>query len=312
MHKFDSITVAHQALGLPKPLHPLISVVDATATPVGAGPSAGAHLLSFYKLAYKTGGSGSVKYGPGHYDFTEGSLLCAAPNQLMGGDAVACDQGGYVLLLHPDLLVGYPLAQKMKQYSFFSYDASEALHLSDSEKTTVVALFRSIAEELRARIDDFSQDVLLAQLELLLSYTQRFYQRQFITRRTVNRGLLAQVEEVLNDYFGGQQGLRQGLPTVQYLAAQVRLTPSYLSDMLRSLTGLSAQQHIHQRLIEQAKERLSVTELSVSEIAYALGFEHSQSFSKLFKAKTSLSPLAFRRSFAAGSPRHSRRSGADS
>ena len=314
MHKFDSITVAHQALGLPKPLHPLISVVDATATPVSAGPSSGAHLLSFYKIAYKTGGAGSVKYGPGRYDFTEGSLLCAAPTQLMGGgeDEKACDQGGYVLLLHPNLLVGYPLAQKIKQYTFFSYDASEALHLSDSEKATVVARFRSIEEELRARIDDFSQDVLLAQLELLLSYTQRFYQRQFITRRTVNRGLLAQVEAVLNDYFGGKQGLRQGLPTVQYLAEQVRLTPSYLSDMLRSLTGLSAQQHIHLRLIEQAKERLSVTELSVSEIAYELGFEHSQSFSKLFKAKTSLSPLAFRRSFAAGSPRHPRRKEADS
>ena len=307
VHKFDSITEAHRALGLPKPLHPLISVVDAAATPIGAGPSSGAHLLSFYKLAYKTGGTGSVKYGPGRYDFTEGSLLCAAPNQLMGGDdEQACDQGGYVLLLHPDLLTGYPLAQKIKQYTFFSYDASEALHLSDSEQATVVALFRSIAEELRARLDDFSQDVLLAQLELLLSYTQRFYQRQFITRRTVSRGLLAQVEAVLDDYFGGQQGLRQGLPTVQYLAAQVRLTPSYLSDMLRSLTGLSAQQHIHQRLIEQAKERLSITALSVSEIAYELGFEHSQSFSKLFKAKTSLSPLAFRQSFAAGSPRYPR------
>ncbi len=310
MHKFDSIAVAHQALGLPKPLHPLISVVDATATPIGAGPSSGAHLLSFYKIAYKTGGAGSVKYGPGRYDITEGSLLCAAPNQLMGGEGEdVCDQGGYVLLLHPDLLVGYPLAQRIKQYTFFSYDASEALHLSDGEKTTGVAMFRSIAEELRARLDDFSQDVLLAQLELLLSYTQRFYQRQFLTRRTLNRGLLAQVETVLNDYFGGQQGLRQGLPTVQYLAAQVHLTPSYLSDMLRSLTGLSAQQHIHQRLIEQAKERLSITELSVSEIAYELGFEHSQSFSKLFKAKTSFSPLAFRRSFAGGLPRHSAEAG---
>ncbi|WP_317191590.1 helix-turn-helix domain-containing protein [Hymenobacter negativus] len=307
MYKFSSITEAHQALGLPKPLHPLISVVDATATPVGAGPSSGAQLLSFYKLAYKTGGTGSIKYGPGYYDFTEGSLLCAAPNQLMGGgNENTCDQGGYVLLLHPDFLVGYPLAQKIKQYTFFSYDASEALHLSDSEKDTVAALFRSIEQELRARIDGFSQDVLLAQLELLLSYTQRFYQRQFITRRTVSRGLLAQVEAVLNDYFGKQQGLRQGLPTVQYLAAQVHLTPSYLSDMLRSLTGLSAQQHIHQRLIEQAKERLSITELSVSEIAYELGFEHSQSFSKLFKARTSLSPLAFRRSFATGAPRRSR------
>ena len=298
--KFASIAEAHRILGLPKSLHPLISLLDATAHPVEVGPASGSHLLNFYKIAYKTGGSGTVKYGQGRYDFTEGSLLCAAPNQLIGGPAEACTQGGYVLLLHPDLLLGYPLAQKIKQYTFFSYAASEALYLSDKEKTTVVALFRSLEEELQARIDDFSQDVLIAQLELLLSYAQRFYQRQFITRRTVNRNLLAQVDAVLRDYFGGHQGLRQGLPTVQYLAAQVRLTPSYLSDMLRSLTGLSAQQHIHHQLIEQAKERLSLTELSISEIAYELGFEHSQSFSKLFKTKTSKSPLAFRRSFTAG------------
>lgn len=301
VHKFDSITEAHRAFGLPKPLHPLISVVDATATPVEVGPAAGSHLLNFYKIAYKTGGSGTVKYGQGHYDFTEGSLLCAAPNQLLGSYEEASTQAGYILLIHPDLLLGYPLAQKIKHYTFFAYAANEALHLSDKEKTTVVALFRSLEEELHDRIDNFSQDVLLAQLELLLSYTQRFYQRQFITRRTVNRGLLAQVDAVLREYFGGHQGLRQGLPTVQYLAAQVQLTPSYLSDMLRSLTGLSAQQHIHHQLIEQAKERLSLTELSISEIAYELGFEHSQSFSKLFKTKTSVSPLAFRRSFASGS-----------
>ncbi|WP_223650571.1 helix-turn-helix domain-containing protein [Hymenobacter psoromatis] len=301
VHKFDSITEAHRAFGLPKPLHPLISLVDTTATPVEVGSSSGSHLLSFYKIAYKTGGSGTIKYGQGYYDFTEGSLLCAAPNQLLGSYEEAGTQAGYILLIHPDLLLGYPLAQKIKHYNFFSYAANEALHLSDREKTTVFALFHSLENELHDRIDDFSQDVLIAQLELLLSYTQRFYTRQFITRRTVNRGLLARVDAVLSEYFGGHQGLRQGLPTVQYLAAQVQLTPSYLSDMLRSLTGLSAQQHIHHKLIEQAKERLSLTELSISEIAYELGFEHSQSFSKLFKTKTSTSPLAFRQSFAAKS-----------
>ncbi|MGI4872369.1 MAG: helix-turn-helix domain-containing protein [Janthinobacterium lividum] len=301
MHKFNSISEAHRAFGLPKPLHPLISLVDATATPVKGEPSSGAHILGFYKVAYKTGGTGTVKYGPGQYDFTEGSLLCAAPNQLLGSDEEASNEAGYVLLIHPDFLLGYPLAQKIKHYHFFSYAASEALHLSDGEKTTVVALFYSLEEELRSRIDDFSQDVLIAQLELLLSYTQRFYKRQFTTRRPLNRVLLDQVDAVLNGYFHASQGLRQGLPTVQYLAEQVQLTPSYLSDMLRSLTGLSAQQHIHHQLIERAKERLSITELSISEIAYELGFEHSQSFSKLFKAKTSTSPLAFRRSFASRS-----------
>ncbi|MGI4872129.1 MAG: AraC family transcriptional regulator [Janthinobacterium lividum] len=297
--KFHSLAEAHQAFGLPKPLHPLISLVDATATPAEGGPAAGAHILPFYKIAYKTGGSGTLTYGQGHYDFTEGSLLCAAPNQLIGRAKEAGNQGGYVLLIHPDFLLGYPLAQKIKQYNFFSYAASEALHLSNPEKTTVVALLRSIADELHGRLDDFSQDVLLAQVELLLSYAQRFYQRQFITRRTVSRGLQQQVDALLDEYFATRQALRQGLPTVQYLAAQVHLTPSYLSDMLRSLTGLTAQQHIHQKLLDKAKEQLASTQLSVSEIAYELGFEHPQSFSKLFKAKTNTSPLSFRRSFTA-------------
>ena len=296
--KFHSLAEAHQAYGLPKPLHPLISLVDATATPVGVVSSAGAHILPFYKIAYKTGGSGTLAYGQGHYDFTEGSLLCAAPNQLIGHGEDPRPQTGYILLIHPDFLLGYPLAQKIKHYGFFSYAASEALHLSEKEQTTVVALFRSLEDELHSRLDDFSQEVLLAQLELLLSYAQRYYQRQFITRRTVNRGLQQQVDALLEDYFATHQALRQGLPTVQYLAEQVHLTPSYLSDMLRALTGLNAQQHIHHKLIEHAKEQLASTQRSVSEIAYALGFEHSQSFSKLFKAKTQTSPLAFRQAFA--------------
>ncbi|OON69697.1 helix-turn-helix domain-containing protein [Hymenobacter sp. CRA2] len=296
-HRFHSLAEAHHAFGLPKPLHPLISVVNATATPIEAAASSGVHVLSFYKIAYKTGGSGALSYGQAHYDFTEGSLLCAAPNQLIGHGEERHPQSGYILLIHPDFLLGDPLAQKIKHYGFFSYAASEALHLSEPEQTTIVSLFRSLENELHSRLDDLSQEVLLAQVGLLLSYAQRFYQRQFITRGTVSRGLLQQVEALLDDYFATHEALRQGLPTVQYLAERVHLSRSYLSDMLRALTGLNAQQHIHHKLIEKAKEQLAGTQLSVSEIAYTLGFEHSQSFSKLFKSKTQQSPLQFRQSF---------------
>ena len=299
-HRFNSLAEAHEALGLPKPQHPLISLVDATAHPMQSAAADRPHVLSFYKIALKTGGAGQLAYGQGRYDFTDGSLLLAAPGQVLGAGGlpeVGC-QGGWVLLVHPDFLLGYPLAKTIKQHGFFTYSTHEALHLSEKEQATLVALFGNMAEELNSRLDALSQEVLLAQLELLLTYAQRFYQRQFLTRRPATRALLQQVDELLDGYFTAQQPLVRGLPTVQYLAEQVHMTPSYLSDLLRSLTGQNAQQHIHHRLIERAKERLAATNLTVGEIAYELGFEHAQSFSQLFKAKTSTTPLAFRRSFA--------------
>jgi len=171
------------------------------------------------------------------------------------------------------------------------------LHLADHEKETIMSIFKIIDDELKSRIDDFSHDVMISQIELLLNYCNRFYKRQFITRKAVNNDLLQKMEEFLDDYFNNEKSLIKGLPTVQELAEQLTISPSYLSDMLRSLTGQNAQQHIHNKLIEKAKEKLSTTGLSVSEIAYELGFEHSQSFSKLFKSKTSLTPLKFRESF---------------
>jgi len=200
-------------------------------------------------------------------------------------------------LIHPDFLWNFPLARKIKQYGFFSYSANEALHLSDHEQSIVTSIFKIIGEELNSRIDDFSQDVMISQIELLLNYANRFYKRQFITRKAVSNDLLQKVDEILDEYFNIEKSLSQGIPTVQYLSENLNMSASYLSDMLRSLTGQNAQQHIHHKLIEKAKEKLSATNLSVSEIAYALGFEHSQSFSKLFKTKTNVSPLEFRRSF---------------
>jgi AraC-like DNA-binding protein len=201
------------------------------------------------------------------------------------------------LLIHPDFLLNHALAKKIRQYGFFSYSTNEALHLSDEEQRTVISIFHMIETELDSRIDDYSQDVVLAQLELLLNYANRFYKRQFITRKAASSELLEKLEDILTQHFYNDQTAHRGIPTVQMLADQLNMSPSYLSDLLRALTGRSAQQHIHEKLIGKAKEMLSTTSLSVSEVAYALGFEHSQSFSKLFRTKTSLTPMEFRQSF---------------
>jgi len=299
-HKFESLSDAHRTFGLPMPRHPLITLIDNSIHPVPVNRSPQPHILNFYKISYRTKLGGKIKYGQGYYDFDEGGLLFASPNQLIGSngnnETTECS-AGYTLLIHPDFFGNYPLAKKIKQYGFFSYSANEALHLSEHEKATILTIFKIIEEELNSRIDDFSQDVIISQIELLLNYANRFYKRQFITRKAASGDLLQKLEEILDDYFNNEKSLQQGIPTVHYLSEHLTISPSYLSDMLRSLTGQNAQQHIHNKLIEKAKEKLSVTSLSVSEIAYELGFEHPQSFSKLFKTKTNLSPLQFRRSF---------------
>lgn len=294
--KFDSLSELHRVFGLPKPLHPIISFIDTKDIKIQRHEVADSFALNFYKITYKTKLCSRVKYGQHYYDFGEGGLVFTAPNQLFEtpDDSV---KSGYMLLIHPDFLLSYTLASKIKQYGFFSYAANEALHLSDQEKTTILSIFTIIDDELESRIDDFSHDVMISQIELLLNYCHRFYKRQFITRKAVNSDLLQKLEALLADYFSNEKTVLQGIPTVQFLSDKLNMSPSYLSDMLRSLTGQNTQQHIHDKLIETAKEKLSTTDFSVSEIAYALGFEHAQSFSRLFKSKTDLSPLAFRQSF---------------
>lgn len=297
LRRFESLSDLHRTLGLPKPLHPLISLVDNTDNKVAHQPLAGPFIMNFYKIAYKPNLQGKFKYGQHFYDFDEGGLVFVSPNQVSAGQLTNGDHSGYTLLIHPDFFLTYPLAKHITQYGFFSYAANEALHLSDTEKTTIMTIFNLIGGELKSRIDDFSQDVLISQIELLLNYANRFYKRQFITRKAVSNDLLQRLEEVLTTYLNSETLWHHGIPTVQYLASCVHFSPSYLSDMLRSLIGQNAQQYIHQKLIEKAKEKLATTSLTVSEVAYELGFEHPQSFSKLFKLKTTLSPLEFRRSF---------------
>ena len=293
---FNSLTDLHRVFGLPSPLHPLVSCVDLSQVSVREGELGDTFVLGFYKVAYKMGAHGQARYGQQYYDFGEGGLVCTAPNQTFESPA-GVKARGVMLLFHPDLLLSYPLARKIRDFGFFAYAAREALHVSEREKEVLLMVFRSIEGELNGHIDDSTQDVVVSQIELLLNYSQRYYRRQFITRKAVNHDLLQRMEKLLADYFDHEEAGVRGLPTVQYLADQLHLSPSYLSDMLRSLTGRSAQQHIHDKLIEKAKERLTTTDRSVSEIAYDLGFGYAQSFSRLFKTKTRQSPLEFRRSF---------------
>ena len=300
-HKFESLSDAHRAFGLPGPKHPLISLIGSANVPGEVNPPSGSHVLNFYKISYKTRFSGRLKYGQHYYDFDEGGLLFASPGQIVGStgddDNNPAECSLYTLLIHPDFLWNSSLAKKVKQYGFFSYSANEALHLSEDEKEVVISIFKMIGAELNSRIDDFSQNVVISQIELLLNYADRFYKRQFITRKAVNSDLLQKLDDLLESYFVDGTSLSQGLPTVGYLAEHLNLTPTYLSDMLRSLTGQNAKQHIQGKLTEKAKEILSTTSLSASEVAYQLGFEHPQSFTKFFKNMTKQSPMEFRAQF---------------
>ncbi|GAB4044628.1 AraC family transcriptional regulator [Spirosoma jeollabukense] len=278
-------------------MHPLISLIDNSDNQLSFHDPRPYHVQHFYKIALATKAGGKLKYGQGHYDFDAGSMLFVAPNQLIGSVSGQEDYSGYVLFLHPTFLQGFPMAKTIRQYGYFSYSANEALHLSEREKTIILSVYKLIQDELSSRIDEYSHPVLIAQLELLLTYADRFYKRQFLTRKSADSNLLQQVEQLLDAYFSSEVSVNQGIPTVKFLAAQLNYSPNYLSDMLRSLTGQNAQQHIHFKLIEKAKEKLTATNLSVSEVAYRLGFEHSQSFNKLFKIKTGFSPLAFKKSF---------------
>lgn len=296
--RFISISESHKAFGLPAPQHPLISLIHFNKdNPFNTEMAPVYNLLSFYKITFITRNKGRLKYGRNFYDYNEGSMLFLAPNQLVGSTDYNSETYCYILLIHPDFLLGHPIAGKIKQYSYFSYSSNEALHVSDPEKEIILSVFQIMEQELNSRVDEFSQEVVIAQIELLLSYVNRFYKRQFITRKVVNNDILQKTETILDHYLNNQESMSLGLPTVQYLSDQLNISPGYLSDVLRSVIGKNTQQYIREKITEKAKERLISTDLTVAEIAYELGFEHPQSFSKMFRAQTGLSPVAFRTSF---------------
>jgi AraC-like DNA-binding protein len=291
---FDTISELMRGLGLDPPMHPLIALVNYDTQNVDLISAGSWFLLNFYKISFKENFNGSVRYGPGNYDFTEGGLAFLAPNQLVEMSADPDDYTGYALYFHMDLFRQYPLARQIQLYGFFSYTVSEALFLSEKEKNVISSLFGSIEAELANNIDPFSQDVLVSQIELLLNHSNRFYNRQFITRKASNHDLIDRMNTYLSESFDSGSILNKGLPSPSDIADQLQVSQRYLSDMLRSLTGKTTQQHIHLWLIEKAKVLLSQDLLTTAEIAYQLGFEHPQSFNKLFKQKTNLSPASFR------------------
>nr|WP_288807840.1 helix-turn-helix domain-containing protein [uncultured Sphingobacterium sp.] len=297
INQIKSISQLVRVLGFPAPLHPLIALVDYNAVSIDIFPKGQKVSLDFYKISFKPTFKGHIKYGQGYYDFEEGGLAFLKPKQIVISPEETESYEGIALYFHPDFIRNYPLGKTINQYGFFSYDVSEALFLSAKEKEIIANLFASIANELENNIDHFSQDVLVSQIELLLNYSNRFYNRQFITRKAVNHNIITSLDKLLDNYFEERTSQKDGLPSVKYISTELKLSQRYLSDMLNSLTGLNTQQYIQNAIIEKAKEKLSMTNLSVSEIAYELGFEHSQSFSKLFKTKTNVSPLEFRNSF---------------
>ncbi|RZJ20033.1 MAG: AraC family transcriptional regulator [Acinetobacter sp.] len=299
-YKMKTISQYHQVLGIAKPEHPLVSVISMDDFKPPAENSRISVVFDFYVISLKTNFEGKIKYTYGQqtYDFDEGVMFFIAPKQVFSFDADGdYKNSGWMLLVHPDFLWGTPLAKTIRQYEFFDYSANEALFLSEKEEKTIGGIAQLIKQEYHGNIDKFSQGLIVAQIELLLQYCDRFYNRQFLTRKISSHQILGRVEEMLEGYFNSDDLIQKGLPTVQSIADTLNISPTYLSALLKALTGQSTQQHIHEKLIEKAKEKLSLTDLSVSEIAYGLGFEHPPSFSKLFKSKTNLSPLEFRAAF---------------
>jgi AraC-like DNA-binding protein len=294
--RIKTISELHKIMGLPKPHHPLIELIDLSKQKKDTGIFA--VLFDLYVITLKRG-CNKLFYGQQQYDFDEGVMAFLSPGQILRGESNSIPENidGWMLFIHPDFLWNTSLAKKIKQYDFFGYTINEALFLSEKEETMINAIVENIKNEYQTNIDQFSQDIIISHLETLLNYSERFYQRQFITRKKTNHQILDRLEALLSDYFNSDNLVSKGLPTVQYISDQLHISPTYLRSLLKTLTGLNTQQHIHEKLIEKAKEKLSTTDLTVSEIAYELGFEHMQSFSKLFKEKTSQSPLAFRANF---------------
>ncbi|WP_257670886.1 helix-turn-helix domain-containing protein [Parapedobacter tibetensis] len=298
--RLKSISDYHKALGIDKPEQPLLSAIDLSKVEPHPGKGMLKYVFDFYSISLKRTESGNVKYryGQQQYDFDSGILYFIAPNQVFSFDADEnFSTSGYILLIHPDFFWKTSLAKTIKKYEFFNYRVNEALFVSEKEEVILKSFIKNIERENHSNIDKFSENIIVSQVESFLSYSERFYQRQFLTRKIGNHQILDRLEYLLDDYFKNENLAVKVLPTVQFLADNLNTSPNYLSGILKTHTGKSTQQHIHDKLIEKAKEKLSTTNLTVGEIAYELGFEQSQSFSKLFKRKTNLTPIEFKNTF---------------
>jgi AraC-like DNA-binding protein len=292
-----SITEVHQLLGLEKPQHPLVSVVNNENVCFTADLRNSRYVFDLYLISLKSGVSGSLGYGRNSYDFEEGTMIFTSPGQVITVGELQKEENkldGWTLLFHPDLIRKSGLGKTIEHYSFFSYDANEALHLSDKEKNSITDLVIKIKEECNQNIDRHTQKLIISNIELLLDYCTRYFDRQFATRTNFNKDIVTKFENFVKDYFNSDKLAELGIPTVQYIGKQLSMSPNYLSDLLKKETGRNAQEYIHMYLIEKAKNTLLNSSQSVSEIAYELGFAYPQHFAKLFKNRTGLSPTEFR------------------
>ena len=297
-YRIDSISSFHEIIGLPRPEHPLISVVDLKDVKRTTDEMPVSRILGFYTIAIKRY-NGGFNYGQRQYDVQDGVMYFIAPGQVFtppvkNKEAKEHSMSGWALYIHPDFFWNTHLSKAIKRYEYFSYSVNEALHLSGSEEAIIVSLMQSIQKEYFANTDKFSHDIIISMVETLLNFADRFYYRQFLTHKIENHLILDRLEHLLNSYFNSNELIIVGLPTVQTIAEKLNISPNYLGSLLKALTGRNTQQHIQDKLIEKAKEKISSKELTLSEIAYELGFEHPQSFTRMFKAKTGLTPLAFR------------------
>lgn len=273
--------------------HPLVTVIDLSkAQPMPAR----SFNFGLYAVGLKEQNFGQLRYGRRHYDYQEGSLVFVAPGQVVGVQpgVEPFDPKGWILLFHPDLINGTPLGKHIQDYSFFSYDVNEALHLSDKERSIVIDCFSKIEYELDSNIDKHSKGLIASNIELLLNYCIRFYDRQFITRDNANKGVLERLEYLLKGYFSSDKPQNKGLPSVAYCAEALHLSPNYFGDLVKKETGRSAQEYIQAKVIDVAKERMFDMNKSVSEIAYELGFKYPQHFTRLFKQKVGITPNDYR------------------
>jgi AraC-like DNA-binding protein len=294
IYKVETISELHEIAGFEKPKHPLVTVIDFSKVNPNNTPESASFSCSFYSVNFKK--HCSLIYGRQAFDHKEGTLLCTAPEQIINFDRKK-EEGsteGWGLYFHPELIRNTALGKKINEYSFFSYAENEALYLSEQEKQTLLSILKQMENEYNTNIDHYSHDLIISNIELLLNYCRRFYNRQFITRTNQNKDVIVRFEEFITDYFNSGKLKNNGIPTVKYCAGAMNLSPNYFSDLLKSETGKNTQEHIHYYLLENAKSKLLNSNKNIDEIAYELGFEYPQNFSKLFKRKVGISPTEFR------------------
>ena len=298
--RIKSVTQFFEAIGKTKPNHPLIGVVniDEINEMVDDEQFKGVKMTSdLYSIILKDGNCG-LQYGRNKYDFEEGVLQFLAPNQIVtSAETPTPSTYGFFLVFHPDLIRNFDLGKRIGKYNFFDYSVHEALHLSKKEEDTLIEIVNNIQEELNLNIDKHSQDVLVTNIQLLLNYSQRFYERQFITRTNSSSDVVSKVEELIHEYYAKNLQLEEGTPSPDYFAERVNYSTTYLSDLLKKETGRSTKDHIDEHIIDLAKNDLAGSNKTINEIAYDLGFNYPHYFSRLFKKKTGESPNVFRSQF---------------